>query len=184
MKITEEIKKNIGKIFVIVIIALFLEIFLFNIGSFRLVGKDYQSKIVSIEDCELQGLEKIDTNSYRVTSDNPVITIKEIQQECGTMYFDLQKLEGDKVLKVTLLYSDETSEGLRDLPTKTIYTDIDQSKYTTLHLSGNVNTIAIRLETEVGTVLELKEFQFNKPIPFHFQGLRFLLIVALSPLFL
>lgn len=58
MKITEEMKKNIGKIFVIVIIALFLEIFLFNIGSFRLVGKDYQSKIVSIEDCELQGLEK------------------------------------------------------------------------------------------------------------------------------
>ena len=179
MKITEEIKKNIGKIFVIVIIALFLEIFLFNIGSFRLVGKDYQSKIVSIEDCELQGLEKIDTNSYRVTSDNPVITIKEIQQECGTMYFNLQKMEGDKVQKVTLFYSDETSEGLRNLPTKTIYTDIEQSKYTTLHLSGNVNTIAIRLETEVGTVLELKEFQFNKPIPFHFQGLRFLLIVGI-----
>lgn len=74
-------KKRVIALLVIFCICLFSEIFLFNMRSFRLVGKDYQSKTVSMEDCNLVGLEKMEGNQYRVTSQMAIIEIKDINQE-------------------------------------------------------------------------------------------------------
>jgi len=182
MEKKEEIKNIIFKLIVILCISLFLEIFVFNINSFRLVGKDYQSKIVSIEDCELEGIEKLEDKIYEVTSDLAIIKIKEINQECATLYFDISKLgnkSSEKVLEVRPFYSDETSQELRGLPTKTIHMDVEETKYTTLQLSGKVNQINLNLDYETGTILVLNEFRFNEQIPFSFNGLRLIIVFGI-----
>lgn len=60
-------KKILKGILLIFFIALFLELVVFNINSFRLLGNKYQYEILDLKDAELQNLEK-NSKYYDITS--------------------------------------------------------------------------------------------------------------------
>ena len=187
----EEIKKVIFKIIVILCISLFLEIFLFNMRSFRLVGKNYQSKTVSIEDCEVVGIEKRTGEKgealYEVTSDMPIIKIPNINQEVGTLYWNVQRVDDIHSFSFRTFFSDETSENLRELPTKTINSRVYSTRFVSLRLTGDAKQINLNLNVPKGTLFVLNGFELNKSIPFDFQMFRlitiFLIIWGIYELF-
>lgn len=179
----EKRKNLIFKVIVIFCISLFLEIFVFNMRSFRLVGKNYQSKFVPIEDCEIVGMEKKQTEEgkeyYEATSDMPIIKMVGVKQEVGTLYLNIQRIDDIHSFSFRTFYADETSENLRELPAKTINTRVDATRFVSLHLTGEVKQINLNLNVPKGSQFVLNGFIFNKTIPFSFQFLRFLLVFFL-----
>lgn len=99
------------------------------------------------------------------------------------MYLDIDK-EVSKVtdpeLAYRLFYSDETSQELRELPSRNMYTLLDETKYTTLHLSGKVNQINMNIDGQKGAILTIAGIELNKPIPFEFQFVRFFILLGIG----
>lgn len=60
-------KKIIKGIVIIFFIALFLELVVFNINSFRLLGDKYQYEILDLKDANMQNLEK-NSEYFDITS--------------------------------------------------------------------------------------------------------------------
>lgn len=60
-------KKIIKGILIIFFIALFLELVVFNINSFRLLGDKYQYEILDLKEAELKNLE-VNSEYYDIKS--------------------------------------------------------------------------------------------------------------------
>ena len=119
----------------VILIALILELTIFNINSYRLLFSKYEKKEYLINDCELKNVEyKEETNSYELLEDTAYILINKTDCRIGTVFFDatiLPDLNVDLPIKYEIIYTDETSKNFRELPPKYLLNSINASKYTT-----------------------------------------------------
>ncbi len=170
----------------VILIALILELTIFNINSYRLLFSKYEKKEYLINDCELKNVEyKEETNSYELLEDTAYILINKTDCRIGTVFFDatiLPDLNVDLPIKYEIIYTDETSKNFRELPPKYLLNSINASKYTTCYLSGKSEKIGIKITATKGMNIKINSIRINSIIPFKFNILRVLLIVVIFAL--
>ena len=169
-------KPYLSSVLKIILFSLLIEVFIFNINSFRTVFKNYKSikyNAESIETFELEYDENDDT--YVFLTDNPVVEICNINEETATLKLDAKLVE-EPSIGYTIYYTDSTSKNYRALPEKVLVNDVERSKYSACYLSGCSEKIAIKLNGEEGYRIKINNITINEKIPFNFSFIRFAIL--------
>ncbi len=141
------------RIVISILIAIILELTLFNIKSYRILSNK-------------------DELNYSFDKVQEKIEINDINDEVKTVFIDIEKIK-DKTVDYTINYSDETTID-RSLCTKTYYDGNENTKYTTVFLSGKTKNITITFDGIQDSNVKVK---LNTHIPFKFNFFRVALIV-------
>lgn len=142
-------------LFIILLVVLFFEMTLFNVNSYRVLNND--SKI----EYSKEELEYFETNPAET-----YIEIKNINTEIKTIHIELDTTEN---IEYQVLYTDETSSCLRELPRKRYIDNYKNSEYIPCYLSGKSQVIAIKLFSDIA---DFEKVTINEKIPFHFNVAR------------
>lgn len=142
-------------LFIILLVVLFFEMTLFNVNSYRVLNND--SKI----EYSKEELEYFETNPAET-----YIEIKNINTEIKTIHIELDTTEN---VEYQVLYTDETSSCLRELPRKRYIESYKNSEYIPCYLSGKSQVIAIKLFSDIA---DFEKVNINEKIPFHFNVAR------------
>jgi len=143
-------KKNLLIIFLIVV---GLEIALFNFNSFRILNNNSKQEYTQ---------EDFDYVQNEGEEDLIYIKIENVNTEIKTLHLELDTFEP---VDYQLLYTDKTSSNLRDLPAKKYIEDYENSKYIPCYLSGESQTIGIKVFSSFANI---EKVTINEKIPFHF----------------
>lgn len=158
-------KKEYSKIILIFIIAIFLEVIVFNITSYRTLLGNYEEKTYV-------------NPEYLYDSDGRVyLKVNNIDTEVVTFKLNLKDFEGTTEYK--LFYSDETSSEFFDLASKNYISDNEKSKYIPLYLSGKTDSLILSMNQEFYEAGCLKEVVLNEKIPFEFNFIRFFVVLGI-----
>lgn len=149
-------------LFIILLVVLILEITLFNVNSYRVLNND--SKI----EYSKEELEYFETNS-----EETYIEIKNINTEIKTIHIELDTKNN---VEYQVLYTDETSSCLRELPRKRYIDNYKNSEYIPCYLSGKSQVIAIKLFSNVA---DFEKVTINEKIPFHFNIARVCIVFGI-----
>lgn len=159
-------KRNYSKILINLIIALFLEVIVFNITSYRvLLGNFEKKEFTQFEFVQYQGSKAI-------------LKINNINTELATVGVNFKK-EVDDVREYKIYFSDETSSDYRGLHSKNYIPNDEKSKYMPLYLSGKVNGIEIAIDKDIYKNNQLESIIINEKIPFEFNIIRFAIILGI-----
>lgn len=189
-------KKQTKKVGIIsLVVALTLEIFVFNFHSFHLLFGSYEKNSFDLSDAIVSG-GSISENGSIVSNDNGksvTVEFKDVGRKIGTVYFDIimpdrvvdenGKITSAKTdyVNVSIDASDETNsaEYRRGVASgKMVYGD-KRSQTIILDLSGEVKNIKFTLTADKNCTFTLVGADINKTQPMHFSTLRLLIIVCL-----
>ncbi len=149
----------------IVIIAIFLEVIVFNITSYRTLFGKYEVK--TFVNPEVVNYE-----------DNKVyLKISDINEKVVTLKLQLKNITD--VTEYKVFYSDETSKEFRGLNSKNYISSSEKSKYVPLYLSGKTNAIIISIDKDIYDFGKFDKIVLNEKIPFEFNIVRFLVVLAI-----
>ena len=152
-------KKGLFKIFILVV---FLEIFIFNYQSYRVLSSNKKKEF-----------DKRDFSSYEIDDNSTYIVIDNIFEEVKTLHLSLTN--GNN-LKYQFFYTDETSSEFRSLPSKQYINNFEKSKYIPTYLSGKSKKIAVKI---FSNDVNVDKIVLNDKIPFRFSFARFFIILIL-----
>ena len=155
-----------SKIITIIIIALLLEVFLFNITSFRTLFGDYEVIRYDVSEMDVS-----------VFKDRVSIKIDDINKEIATFKIEFKNLEEPTTYR--LYFSDETTDSYYDLAEKTYIEDFEKSKYMALSLSGKVNKLNFVIDEYEYLQGNFTGIVLNEKIPFEFNIFRFLIVLGI-----
>lgn len=159
-------KRNCSKILINLIIALFLEVIVFNITSYRVLFGNFEKKeFTQFEFVEYQGSKAI-------------IKIDNINTELATVKLNFNEYIDD-VREYKIYFSDETSSNYRGLNSKNFIPENEKSKYIPLYLSGKVNGLEISIDKDIYENNNLDSIVINEKIPFEFNIIRFTIILLI-----
>ena len=158
-------KKEYFRILLIFIIALFLEVIVFNITSYRTLIGHYDIKTYT----ETEFLNSDNGRSY--------LKINNINTEVATLKLEFKKYK--TISDYRIFYSDETSKEFFGLSSKTYIEDNEKSQYIPLYLSGKTNSLIIELEEDVYEAGALEKVVLNEKIPFEFNIIRFFIVLGI-----
>ncbi len=159
-------KRNYSKILINLIIALFLEVIVFNITSYRvLLGNFEKREFNQFEFVEYQGSKAI-------------IKIDNINAELATVKLNFNEYVKD-VREYRIYFSDETSSDYRGLNSKNFIPENEKSKYIPVYLSGKVNGIQVIIDKDIYENNNLDSIVINEKIPFEFNIIRFAIILLI-----
>ena len=153
-----KIKKNLSIILKALLIAVFLEITIFNIKAYRLDFSKAQE--ISFSEEEIEDVQEENNAFSKVNLEN-------LDTEIKTIYVKFKNLNPNEYIEYQISYSDETTKE-RNLPKKEYFEKIEESQYTAVYLSGKVESLSISYSKDS----ELEEIQLNIPISFNFNILR------------
>ena len=158
-------KKEYFKIILIFIMAIFLEVIVFNITSYRTLLGDYEVKTYT--DVELSSTE--DGISY--------LKLNDINTEVVTLKLDLKMFYGTAEYRV--LYSDETSSDFFWLESKVYIAGDEKSHYIPLYLSGETKSLIVAIDEDIYKVGCFDKVILNEKIPFEFNIIRFVTVLGI-----
>ena len=162
--------KNILKpIIICIILAILIEVFIFNIASYRLLFGKY---------------EKRSYNNFIKEYDDNIISyysIDNINTKVGTIKLDLNGLdEENKYCNCIIKYIDDTNksgEYSEYLGEKIVHQDVENSKYISTYFSGDLKKLIIGVESyNPEYIINNITVVLNEKIPFEFNYIRFLII--------
>lgn len=153
-----KIKKNLSIILKALLIAVFLEITIFNIKAYRLDFSKAQE--ISFSEEEIEDVQEENNAFSKVNLEN-------LDTEIKTIYVKFKNLNPNEYIEYQISYSDETTKE-RNLPKKEYFEKVEESQYTAVYLSGKVESLSISYSKDS----ELEEIQLNIPISFNFNILR------------
>lgn len=170
------------KLLIVAIIFILIEIFIFNINSFKTIGK--KQVCVNKENIVLNDIEKID-DKYLIKSDCASIEIKNIDMPIETIYADFyetksintkieeaEKMEDIKIgISFKLYYTDESTAGYETNHTMnrrdiTVVPTYERSKYIPCNFIGNVRNLKIEFNDMENQEIIINNIILNKQIPF------------------
>ena len=160
-----KIKKNLSIILKALLIAVFLEITIFNIKAYRLDFSKAQE--ISFSEEEIEDVQEENNAFSKVNLEN-------IDTEIKTIYVKFKNLNPNDYIEYQISYSDETTKE-RNLPKKEYFEKIEESQYTAVYLSGKVESLSISYSKDS----ELEEIQLNTPIPFNFNIFRTIIVTLI-----
>lgn len=153
-------KKKLLIIFLIVVI---LELTLFNVNSYRVLNNDSKKEF----------FEK-DFLYYNTEDVITYIEIENIDCEVKTVHIELG-IEGNVAYRV--LYADETTSNLKEMPIKEYISEYENSKYIPVYLSGKSEKIAIEIREPN---IPINKVSINEKIPFNFNLARVFIVYAIA----
>lgn len=157
-------KENYSKFLKILIVALFLEVIVFNITSYRAFFGKFEKK--SYESQEI---------TYYSEDDNKVfLELENINLKTATIKLELKDIEDVSEYKV--FFSDDTSKEYQGLNSKRYIQNYEKSKYMPLYLSGNTKSLLISIDKPIYDDGKLQRVIINEKIPFEFNFIRFFVI--------
>lgn len=157
-------KKEYSKIILIFIIAIFLEVIVFNITSYRTLLGEYKTKTY----VNPEFLYSSDGRSY--------LKINDINEEIVTFNLNLRSFSG--ITEYKLFYSDETSKEFFDLASKNYISDNEKSHYIPLYLSGETTSLIISIDEGIYEAGCFDKVVLNGKIPFEFNIMRFIVVLG------
>ena len=160
-----KIKENLSIIFKALLIAIFLEITIFNIKAYRLDFSKAQE--ISFSEEEIEDVQEENNAFSKVNLEN-------LDTEIKTIYVKFKNLNPNEYIEYQISYSDETTKE-RNLPKKEYFEKIEESQYTAVYLSGKVESLSISYSKDS----ELEEIQLNTPIPFNFNIFRTIIVTLI-----
>ena len=149
-------KKRIIKILIIV---LFLEVFVFNYQSYRILNSNNKKEFTE------ENFAK-----YETGEDYTYIEIDGLSDEIKTLNLKLNDVQN---VEYQFYYTDDTSSSFRSMPSKNYVEKLENSKYVCSYLSGKSSKIAVKIFEED---IKVDKISINAKIPFKFNWLRFLIL--------
>ena len=169
--------------FVVLVLALFLEVFVFNINYFTSSGSN------TIDLSEKLDLSKNTDGSYKITSNSNVLEFHDLNTKVSNVRLDFDAKQEAQLLEVKIQFTDgahatyfDSTEYTVGVPSTHVVTNNTQSEYINLTTSGYVDDLRIEIGGEnVQYPVKLDSVYLNAHHPFDFSNVRFMLaIIVLS----
>lgn len=157
-------KENYSKFLKILIVALFLEVIVFNITSYRTFFGKFEKKVY----------EGKEITYYNEESDNVFLELDNINSKTATVKLELKDIED--VLEYKVFFSDDTSKEYQGLNSKKYIQSYEKSKYMPLYLSGNTRSLLISIDKSLYDDGKIQRIVINEKIPFEFNFIRFAIV--------
>lgn len=157
-------KENYSKFLKILIVALFLEVIVFNITSYRTFFGKFEKKVY----------EGKEITYYNEESDNVFLELDNINSKTATVKLELKDIED--VLEYKVFFSDDTSKEYQGLNSKKYIQGYEKSKYMPLYLSGNTRSLLISIDKSLYDDGKIQRIVINEKIPFEFNFIRFAIV--------
>ena len=188
---TKDIKRVSLRIFGIFIVALLLEVFLFNMNYFRSAGYDpldLSGSITTLDSTE-EGTSEFGLGrqvKYRFTENKNSVDFYDLNKEVQNIHLDLDNSQAAQNLKIKISFTDDahetyfsTTEYTFGVPEVDVSTASEQSQYMYLQSSGKIQNLRIEIVNEDATYpVSFYAIVLNDNQPFEFNALRFLVAFA------
>lgn len=182
------IKHVLKSTIILVLIALLLETFLFNINYFRTAG--YSTTNLN----NRLTLTQTTDDQYRITEANHVIEFTNLNAEVHNIWLNFDYRQAAQQLTVKIQFTDDahqtyfdTTEYTIGVPDVEVNTLCDESEFINLNTTGLVKNLKITITGEdISYPVLLSDVSINAREPFHFNFTRFLLtlgVLALAYIF-
>ena len=182
------IKHILKSTIILVLIALLLETFLFNINYFRTAG--YSTTNLN----NRLTLTQTTDDQYRITEANHVIEFTNLNAEVHNIWLNFDYRQAAQQLTVKIQFTDDahqtyfdTTEYTIGVPDVDVNTLCDESEFINLNTTGLVKNLKITITGEdISYPVLLSDVSINAREPFHFNFTRFLLtlgVLALAYIF-
>lgn len=145
---------------ILFILTLFLEIFVFNYKSYRVLSSKNEIEF-----------SKKDFSLVEQTDEYKYVEIENIDAEVKTLHIFLDNVTDGT--KYEVFYTDETSSGFRYLGTKNYAKNVWKSTYLDTYLSGKSNKMGIKIYDPNASI---EKININEKIPFEFNIYRFIIL--------
>ena len=168
-------------ILIIVLVALCLEIFLFNINHYRSSGYETFSLDDQLEFTETKG------ESYRITAANHVLEIHDLNKEVRNIHIEFDQSQPAQIVPIQINFTDSAhqsyfydTEFTAGIPLVDVATNNWQSQYIYLETTGYIDDLRIDFgDSETIYPLVLKSLTINAPEPFFFNQSRFAIVLGI-----
>ncbi len=162
-------KKIIIILLKIILIAIVLELMIFNITSYRTFWGKYEKREFSKDQIQLLKIEN-GVACYQLKNLNiPIATIK----------IQLKDKDIKNVYEYYFSYSDETSNNYQNMPSKEYVEGYHKSQYTVCYLSGNVNKLLLHISENIAKDDLLEKITINESVPIQFNAIRVVILIAI-----
>ncbi len=164
----------------IVVIALFLEVFVFNMNYYLSAGYN------TIKLDNKVDLQKNEDDQFLVTSVDNTLEFSNLNTEIHNIQLDFDFEQPAQVVTVRVHFTDEahstyfdTTEYTIGTPDKEVSTYVGRSEYLDLETSGLVDKLSIEIiGDDVNYPVILDSVVLNAHYPFEFNGTRFLIVLG------
>ena len=157
-----------------ILIIFILELSLFHINSYRLWGGNYTETHYDVTNLtSSQEIKKVEDQYVVKKQAEAYVTIEPVDQKIGTIHLNINS---NQPIDYTVCYTDATSQNYRELPTKTLVSELTNSQYIPVFLSGESHKIMIKLEIPENTTFQFDRIDFNQAIPFDINWERVLIL--------
>ena len=151
----------------IILFSILLECFIFNSGFFAFLLSNKGETVTYASDT---------LDIEQTSSDKFSVEIKDINMNCADIYLDM---ECDVPVHYVLQWADVAGSEYCTGRGGSFYTDVEDSKYIKLNLSGETKKLKIAFETKDANQLVFNGVTLNKLYPFHFSVIRMLIVFAI-----
>lgn len=181
-----DIKHAAIRVGVIFVIALLLEVFLFNMNFFISSGYE-RVNLTEQSGLALADSDKADSYSFdqnepvRLTATSNVLEFHDLNKEIHNIHLDFDNSQSAQNVTIQISFTDSahetyfnTTEYTFGVPEVDVSTFSEESQYLYLQSSGYIQDLRIEIVNEDATYpLILDSIVINDPQPFAFNGLRF-----------
>ena len=169
---------------IVVAIALFLEIFVFNYSHFASTNQNTISLNSKLT------LQQTNDEKFKLTESNHVVVFNNLNTEVHNLRIDFDALQPAQTLDVKVQFTDEAHKTYFDttdytvgIPTVSVVTNSDASEFINLNTTGLTDSLRIEIGGEnVNYPIKITEISINEQHPFVFNGTRFALVIFILSL--
>lgn len=162
------------------VVALLLELFVFNAASFIQLSGKYSTEALKIDSAVVTGFAQDPSSpeTFVANSVRPTIEFKNIDQKVRTLYVNASSDKENRYqLQIELNYTDSTRIGYNHSPKlMQLIPGVDRTKYTACSYSGETGNLKLTFQVNPGEVLHIHTISVNRPIPLNVSIFRILLI--------
>ena len=185
------IKHVAVRVVAVAILALLLEVFLFNMNYFRSLGYepvDLSDRITTLEttDTGTSDFGLGHSVKYKFTESNSAIDFYDLNKVVNSIHLDLDNSQAAQNLRIKISFTDDahetyfsTTEYTFGVPEIDVSTASEQSQFLYLQSSGKIQNLRIEIVGEdTSYPVSLYSVVINDRQPFDFNGLRFFVAFA------
>lgn len=182
----QQIKHAAIRVGIILVLALLLEVFLFNMNFFisstyEPVNLTNQSGLAPADSSEVEEGSFAQNQPVRLTATSNVLEFHDLNKEIHNVHLDFDNTQAAQNLTVQISFTDSahetyfnTTEYTFGVPEVDVSTFSEDSQYLYLQSSGLIQDLRIEIVNEDATYpIVLNALVINDPQPFAFNGLRF-----------
>lgn len=182
----QQIKHAAIRVGIILVLALLLEVFLFNMNFFisstyEPVNLTNQSGLAPADSSEVEEGSFAQNQPVRLTATSNVLEFHDLNKEIHNIHLDFDNTQAAQNLTVQISFTDSahetyfnTTEYTFGVPEVDVSTFSEDSQYLYLQSSGLIQDLRIVIVNEDATYpIVLNALVINDPQPFAFNGLRF-----------